>query len=634
MERKIHIAVCSINQTPLDWDNNLKNIREACLNAKLENIDIICFPELSISGYGCEDMFMAKWVVNKSLEYLKEAARFSEGLTVILGCPVAYNEELFNCAVIIRDNKILGIVPKQRLANEEVYYEYRWFKAWNNNFTNINIENKEIPFGRLTFTQEGFNFGIEICEDAWHKERPGNHFSNSGIDTIFNLSASHFTLNKIDTRTSLGSSLVNKNPSLTYAYSNLLGNEAGRIIYDGSSYILSKKRTIFSPRFSFKNFEILSEIITIKNNPTKLTSTYYKNIEITADHQKSKAIAEPQDRRMFFDFPNFKNREFHEFTQAVSLGLYDYLKKSGNKRIVISLSGGADSTACAILSKICYDLARKQRGDAQVAKDLNINPDIINKHDFLYCIYQKTINNSEKTLDSAKIVAENLAAQYSMIEIDDSVQTYLRNSEKILKTTLSWEKDDIPLQNIQARTRAPLIWLIANIKNALLLSTSNRSEAAVGYATMDGDTCGGLAPLGGIDKSFILKWLEWIKNDTTYGNFSFLEILNGIEPSAELKPANYNQKDEDDLMPYDVLNQIERLFILRKLSPDQIIINLKNTFPDHASDKIEAWVNLFLDKWVKNQWKRERLAPSFHLDLQSLDPKTWCRYPILSGKIK
>jgi NAD+ synthase (glutamine-hydrolysing) len=198
---------------------------------------------------------------------------------------------------------------------------------------------------------------------------------------------------------------------------------------------------------------------------------------------------------------------------------------------------------------------------------------------------------------------------------------------------LSWAEDDLTLQNIQARARGPAVWLVANLRRALLLATSNRSEAAVGYTTMDGDTCGGLSPIGGIDKAFLRHWLRWLETTGVGGAWKVpsLRFVNAQEPTAELRPQSAGQTDEKDLMPYSVLDMIERASVRDRLSPWETFERLRRELPAESSAVILDWVERFYRLWARSQWKRERYAPSFHLDDENLDPKTWCRFPILSG---
>ena len=166
---------------------------------------------------------------------------------------------------------------------------------------------------------------------------------------------------------------------------------------------------------------------------------------------------------------------------------------------------------------------------------------------------------------------------------------------------------------------------MANIKRSILLTTSNRSEGDVGYATMDGDTSGSLAPLAGIDKPFILQWLRWAESNLEQ---SGLQEVNRLTPTAELRPADRSQTDEVDLMPYAVLHDIELLVIHQRKSPMEVYVQLKGQYDPPM---LKLWIQKFFRLWSANQWKRERFAPSFHFDDFNVDPRSWCRFPILSG---
>ncbi|MBI3395109.1 MAG: NAD(+) synthase, partial [Spirochaetia bacterium] len=203
----------------------------------------------------------------------------------------------------------------------------------------------------------------------------------------------------------------------------------------------------------------------------------------------------------------------------------------------------------------------------------------------------------------------------------------------VLGRTLDWNTDDMALQNIQARARSPMAWLLANITGSLLLTTSNRSEAAVGYCTMDGDTSGGLAPLAGVDKAYLRRWLKDMetKGDPLGGPIPELALVNAQAPTAELRPPASVQTDEGDLMPYSLLDHIERLAIRDRKPPREVFLLLKASLPEYKEEDLKQYVRRFFALWCRNQWKRERYAPSFHLDDENLDPRTFYRFPILSG---
>ncbi len=169
--------------------------------------------------------------------------------------------------------------------------------------------------------------------------------------------------------------------------------------------------------------------------------------------------------------------------------------------------------------------------------------------------------------------------------------------------------------------------MLANINNALLLSTSNRSEGDVGYATMDGDTSGSISPIAAVDKYFILSWLSWAEKNLDHPG---LRKVNSLQPTAELRPQERTQTDEKDLMPYAVILEIEKLAIRDRRSPMDVFLILSEEL-ELEPDILKGYIKKFFRLWSRNQWKRERLAPSFHLDEFNVDPKTWYRFPILSG---
>ena len=178
--------------------------------------------------------------------------------------------------------------------------------------------------------------------------------------------------------------------------------------------------------------------------------------------------------------------------------------------------------------------------------------------------------------------------------------------------------------------------MLANLKGAVLLTTSNRSKAAVGYTTMDGDTSGGLAPLGGIDKTYLREWLRWMEDKGPVGleRVPALHYINAQQPTAELRPqvAGQNaQTDEADLMPYDFLEAVEDSAIRDKHTPVEVLQELRPRYAGVSLVQLSVWIERFFRLWCRNQWKRERLAPSFHLDDRNVDPRSWCRFPILSG---
>jgi NAD+ synthase (glutamine-hydrolysing) len=597
----IKIAGATLNQTPLDWKGNLERIIAAIHEAKSKQVELLCFPELAITGYGAEDLFLSEWFPKKAVEQLALLLPHCDGITVAIGLPIRIGEKIYNTVAVIENTQIKGIVAKQFMAIDGVHYEFRWFTPWlAHEVIEYELDGEKIPFGDLTFYHREIHYGFEICEDAWRGAvRPGYRLSDRKVDLIFNPSASHFAMGKTQERIDLvktSSSLFN----CYYCYVNLLGNEAGRMIFDGE-ILLTKNGELLGRNelLSFQDFQVLS-------------------FELIPQKQKIAPVISKEE----------------EFAQASSIALFDYLRKSKSKGFVLSLSGGADSSSIAVLVAEMVKRGLEELGHARFCQKLGIvynenspfsEKELVGK--LLTTAYQSTKNSSYDTFESAKTLARSLGAVFYNWNIDEEVASYTHKIEVAIGRKLTWEQDDVTLQNIQARSRSPIIWMLANLNNALLLNTSNRSEGDVGYTTMDGDSSGSISPIAGVDKSFILHWLKWAEKNLDRPG---LAPVNALQPSAELRPQDRTQTDEADLMPYSIILKIEKLAIKEKKSPLDIFLIL-NSELDLPKDILKEYIKKFFRLWARNQWKRERLAPSFHLDEFNIDPKTWYRFPILSG---
>ena len=644
----IRAAVAVLNQTPMAWESNAANIRGAIAAARERGVSLLCMPELCITGYGCEDAFYSRGLHETALDVLHELAAATSGMIVSLGLPLLFHNGLFNTACLIVDGHIRGFVAKRHLAGEGLHYEPRWFKAWPlGRRATIEVRTRSYPIGDIHFDVGGVKLGFEICEDAWVANRPGGGLSLEGVDIILNPSASHFAFGKHETRRRLvleGSRAF----GVSYLYSNLLGNEAGRAIYDGDAMIASAGRLIAaSPRFSFDDFVVTSALIDV--DATRMTQAR------TASFKPSVANGDNGPVRVEFAFPALApatetvtrpawesgpHAKEEEFARAVTLALFDYLRKSRSGGFVVSISGGADSAACSCLVAMMVEFGAAALGRDGFVRKLGHVMRLRSAADtrelvreLLTCIYQSTANSSQTTRNAARDVTEAIGATFLEFDVDALVRQYVAIVERGMGRALDWQTDDIALQNIQARVRAPGAWMVANLRDALLLSTSNRSEAAVGYATMDGDTSGGLSPIAGIDKAFLRQWLRWLESTGPEGlrPIPALRSVNVQPPTAELRPPSASQTDEADLMPYDVLDAIERCAIRDKHTPIEVLCLLQSSMPHISREQLVVWIDRFFRLWSRNQWKRERYAPSFHVDDENLDPKTWCRFPILSG---
>lgn len=602
------VGGAALNQTPLDWQGNKQRIISAIHAAKATRIDLLCLSELTITGYGCEDLFLAPWVLQKAWVTLESLLPETLGITVAIGLPYAHDGIHYNGAALVSNGKLIGIRLKQFLPKDGVHYEPRWFEPWPAN-TNLLIERDGHQFAigdvwpTIDIHDRDQAIGFEICEDAWRKERPAVKLANLGVRIILNPSASHFSFGKVHEREAIvqeGSRLVNG----LYVYVNQLGNEAGRIIYDGDVIIgLNGKVVCSGPRLTYQDFNLAY-----------------------VDMDKSLGLI--SSSHPYLSLPSSKEEEF---AAAAALGLFDYLRKSQSKNYVLSLSGGADSSTCAVLVAEMVRRGVKELGYAGFATRLNLTQVIESEqglvNHLLLTAYQSTQNSGPETYHAAVLLATSIGAKFFNWSVEEAVHQVRSKIEGALGISLDWAQHDIALQNVQARVRSPFIWMLTNITGGLLLTTSNRSEGDVGYATMDGDTSGSLAPIAGVDKTYIRQWLKWAESELGY---SGLNAVNNLEPTAELRPAGSGQTDEADLMPYPLMARIERLAIKERLSPAMVYETILQD-NQYSPDKLKGYIKRFYQLWSRNQWKRERLAPSFHLDDFNVDPRSWYRFPILSG---
>lgn len=641
---RIIVAAAALNQTPLAWEGNLANIREAIHRARGAGAQVLCLPELCVSGYGCEDAFHSSGVVDTALTYASKVARESKGIVVAFGLPLAVLGTVYNVAALAAEGRILGFVGKQHLAGDGVHYEPRWFRPWPPGVqTSITVDGQNIPVGDLVFELDGVTIGFEICEDAWVADRPGAILSSRGVDLILNLSASHFSFGKNEVRKRIaleGSRAF----GVGYVYANLLGCEAGRIIYDGDALICSHGEVVSEgPRFSFRDVVVTTGVIDIGRSRERRRQQACFDLTVQSKvlcvSAPGARVARVASYSRAHDHTQLSKHE--EFTQAVTLGLFDYMRKSRSEGFVVSLSGGVDSSAASCLVALMVARACRDIGFSGFARKLSyiswiksVKNEVQVMKRILGCVYQRTTNSSDVTHTAAAELAQELGADFFDIDVSSLVQGYEELISKATGIKLSWKEHDIPRQNIQARVRSPSVWLLSNLRKALLLVTSNRSEAAVGYTTMDGDSSGGLSPLGGIDKAYLRTWLAWLEKEGPQGlmNYPSLKHVNVQAPTAELRPQKEEQTDEKDLMPYEVLDAIERYGIRDKLLPEDVLTLINEQYHKRYKESdLRSWVVRFFKLWSANQWKRERYAPSFHLDDESLDPKSWCRFPILSG---
>ena len=667
MRQTLTLATACINTTPLDLDGNLSLIRQAVEKAAAGGADLLLLPELCLTGYGCEDMFfVSDWLDSLPAELGRLAASLPAQLLVAVGFPLHIRGgQVFNAVALLSCDGVQGIVCKQYLARNGIHYEPRWFTPWPaGHVTELEFNGRPVPVGDLVFDVAGVRLGFEICEDSWVAARPGRTLFERQVDVILNPSASHFALGKQRQRSQFvreGSRAY----GAVYVYTNLLGCEAGRAVYDGDAMIASNGELVMlGERLSFAPLKYYQATVDLQvNRAQRLISSQpilpgLSEGIISIDFQW-----QPEDyQRPLATRCDLPDEDQHaEACRAIALGLWDWQRKTYTGGYALSLSGGADSALCAASVFFAQVQAFASLGEEAYLRELakgRLAPAARGEQEplewirhtvmplVLTTLYQGSSYSGDVTFNAAAGLAGEVGATHHSWSIANLVSEYLNLANGLTPDDpLNWQRDDLALQNIQARVRAPGIWLLANRGNKLLIATSNLSEASVGYCTMDGDTSGVLSPIGGVSKSRVLEINRYIleqglplQDADAIGRKRLpLEAMAAIvnqAPTAELRPVE--QTDEADLMPFVVLDAIRSLTQTQHLTPKGVLQALlrSDKVAHYPLAQLTAWIARYYGLYCRNQWKRERIAVSFHIEADSADPKSYRRFPVLSSQLK
>lgn len=580
------ICVSNLNQGIGEWQDNAERIKRAIRKAKTLQDPVLLLPELATVGCGAGDLLLRYDTYAKSNQVLQDILKETMGITVVCGTLLMYQGKLYNVAAVMRDGRILAWVPK-RYSDPMSRDDARWFAAWE--FVR-QVEADGIPVG------------------AWGNGQFDVVVGNLSLQPTPIRGTTRLWLNTTPFAAGTYSQRLDKllaysmNYQITLACADMLGSPNGTDIYDGSGVILRNGGIVAeSPRFVLTNdLTFISE----------------------KDERPSGAFPSLIAYRNTTSFPKSQDDLYHiEVELALVIGLHDYFKRAHIGHACLALSGGRDSVMVAVLIHRLVTLESPGKTPEEIRNIVK---------NFLVCAYLPSeASSSSGTKDAALAVAEAIGSTCHVIPIGDIVASTRSIIEEKAERKFSWETDDLTLQNLQARTRSSVIWTLANAHDALLLVTSNLSEAAVGYATMDGDTSGGLAPIADLPKSYINKWLTWARN---FHDLSCLDLVFAQPPSAELRPLETKQSDEEDLMPYPVLDDFIESYLVNHMDATQTynhVLPIAAPFYHGNMDKLKQDLDKFIKMCARAQWKRNRGANAFKVLSYDLDPKSGLRWPTL-----
>ena len=524
---------------------NKQTILDCFEAAEEKEADILIFPELALTGYPPEDLLLRESFVGKNFAVLEELAEFSSSTSGVVGFvdrnlddnhTDKQKRDIANAAAIIQNGDVKGIYHKCFLPNYSVFDEARYF-AKGNNPGNV-------------FWYEDIGIGISICEDIWIEDGPSSQQVENGASLIININASPYDQNKTDLRKELVVKQAKK-LGVPIIYLNMVGGQ-DELVFDGGSFVVDGKGEII---YQAQQFE---------------EELFYIDLDLEVKEQPKGSILEIRQKVSELDLPQSaqllsKNESLYS---ALKLGLFDYVSKNNFEKVLVGLSGGIDS---ALTATIAVD---------SLGSDNVVGVALPSKY------------NTEESLVDARLLAENLDIEFKVIEIEEIVNNF-RNT---LKESVNDELGQITDENIQSRVRGNILMALSNQTGAMVVSTGNKSEMAVGYSTLYGDLAGGFALLKDLYKTEVYN-LANFRN-----SISSVIPQNTIdkEPSAELRP---DQFDKDSLPEYELLDEILRMYIEEDSSSEKII----------STGIDENIVYDVLSKVDRNEYKRKQVAPGVKL---------------------
>ena len=555
--KQLRTGLSQLNPRVGDITGNTKKIIEAIEAARNLDIDILCFPELAVTGYPPEDLLLKIEFIDDNIRALDEIKKHCRDNMVVIVGFVDKKDDIFNSAAVIQRGEVIDVYHKLRLPNYGVFDENRYFQS-----------ERRFP----VYTMGKMTFGVTICEDIWYPGEPiRSQVLLGNAQIIFNLSASPYYMGKpVARERMLATRAVDYNTII--AYCNMVGGQ-DELVFDGNSMFIDEKGEIIATARNFAEDLLICDVNTERvyrsrlNTPTIRKTRYELSFE---ENQLERFPLKPAKAKRKVKMPETGAPRPEDPLRcafsALVLGTGDYIRKNGFKKIVLGLSGGIDSSLTAAV-------AAEAVGPSKVIG-----------------VSMPSMYSSKGSVTDAQKLASNLGIELLSIPIEDAFRCY----EGMFAEIFSGMEDDVTEENIQARIRGNTLMALSNKFGWLVLATSNKSELAVGYSTLYGDMSGGFAVIKDVPKAMVYELSHY------YNGMRKKEIIpkSVIEkpPSAELHPG---QKDTDSLPEYDTLDKILKAYVEDGLGVDDIV---KLGEKRSTVRRVIRMVN-------KNEYKRRQSAP-------------------------
>ena len=570
----VRIGLGQIDVCVGDLEGNLKKILEYIEIAKNLGVDILCFPELAITGYPPEDLLLKPSFIQDNLEVLDKVRKASESITVVVGF-VDRGEDIYNAAAIIHGKELIDIYHKRYLPNYGVFDENRYFQS--------GLYTPVYKLGNL-------RFGVNICEDIWYPGDPtGEQALLGDAQIIINLSSSPYYASKVGSRERMLSTRAS-DYSVIVAFCNLVGGQ-DELVFDGHSVVIGETGEVIARASGFREELLLADLNVNRvfrsrlHDPRRRKEKYALGLESKKAHVVK--INQPKHKKnsrhlITSKVENFLDVEDEVFS-ALVLGTRDYVIKNGFKRVVVGLSGGIDSSLVAAI-------ATEALGKENVVG-----------------VSMPSRYTSQVSITDSENLSRNLGIELLNISIEKAFDTYL----EVVSQVFLGKKQDVTEENLQARIRGNLLMALSNKFGWLVLTTGNKSEMSVGYCTLYGDMAGGFNVIKDVPKTLVYRLAQFFNRSK--GKEVIPRSVLQKPPSAELRP---DQKDTDSLPPYDILDPILKAYVEDDLSVEEITAR---GFEENLVKRIIRMVDL-------NEYKRRQAPPGIKITARAFGKDR--RFPI------
>lgn len=609
---------------------NIEQIESMVVSADKENVEVIVFPELSVTGYSCQDLFRQRILLEEAEKAIVDLLEKTCDLDIIaiVGAPVVAGDLLLNSAVAVQKGEILGIVPKTYLPNYSEFYEKRWFASSQDlKSTDIRFAGKAITVDstpKIFRTPDGVSFGIEICEDVWAPAPPSNRLALAGAELIFNLSASDELIGKhayLET-------LIKQQSARTitgYIYSSCgFGESTQDVVYGGNAFICENGQMIEkAERFSLNPQMTVTQVDVEKlRNERRANSTYVsaqKNcsadyIETMPVRERDFELIRTYNPLPFIPKTSDMNSSCGEIFSIQMMGLAKRLVHTNCKTVVVGISGGLDSTLALLVCVKTFDkLSLPRKG--------------------IFGVTMPGFGTTDRTHDNAVALMESLGVSQMEINISSAVMQHFSDIQHDAKV------HDVTYENSQARERTQILMDLSNKLGGLVIGTGDLSELALGWATYNGDHMSMYGVNCSIPKTLIKHMVRHVAENEVEGKAreTLLDIID-TPISPELIPAddkgNISQKTEDLVGPYELHDFFLYHFLRFGFRPSKLFMLAKKAFDGgddrvgkYDDDIIKHWLREFTRRFFNQQFKRSCLPDGPKVGSVSLSPRGDWRMP-------